>query len=86
MIENIKCAHKIGIYGDGERGQVRYTCEKCGEAWRGSIEKLKAMNYLERTMGMKEGVNYWRKLRHRADLMKINRKKEIKYSGFWFPE
>lgn len=72
-----KCKHKIGIYSVC-RGS-KFRCEICGRYFK----LLEVMNYLEENMGMKAGVEYWRKLRHQMDKMRIERKKGISFEGFW---
>ena len=76
-----KHIHEIGIKLNRSTN-IPLCCGVCGKHFR----ILEAMNYLETYLGMKQGVEYWRKLRYMRDEIKIERKRGIEFSGFWIPE
>ena len=74
-----KHIHKIGVKCDNN---LRLYCNVCGK----HFEILNAINYLEAYLGMKQGLDYWRRLRHFRDQMRIDKKKGITFEGIWIPE
>ena len=73
-----KHIHKIGIIF---KPHVAYGCVDCMLRF-GTIE---ALNYIERILGRKEGLKYWRALRAMLDNMRLQWKYGVRFEGTWTP-